>query len=127
MWAHGGTHRADDMRDAHERVINGHTEIVDREPVAAQDDKVAQCICVELDIPSDLVLDDNVLAGRHTKPVAERGALHAYKQHSMTSPVLNMLYLCKEGMPDSVSKLWWFRRRENSSLLTKDAKNCCAS
>ena len=76
MRAHGETHRTDDMCDAHERVIDGHAEIVDREPVAAQDDKVAQCICVELDIPSDLVLDDDVFVGRHAESVAEGRALH---------------------------------------------------
>ena len=64
------------MRDAHERVIDGHAEIVHWEPVAAQDDKVPKSVRVELDVPSDLVRDDDVVIGRHPESVAEGRALH---------------------------------------------------
>ena len=70
-------YRTDDMCDTHERIINGHTEIVHRKPIAAQDDKVADCISVEFHVPSDAVRYDDVLIRRHPEPVAEGRALHS--------------------------------------------------
>ena len=97
MQPHGGTHCANDVRDAHERVVDGHTEVVDREPVATQNDKVAQGVRVEFDIPSDLVFDDNVLIGRHAEPVAERGALHGSDVCPSIVFLLHMLHLWKRS------------------------------
>ena len=70
-------YRSDDMRDAHERVINCDAEIVDWEAIAAQDDEVSESVCVESHIPSDSVWNENVLVWRHSESVAEGRALHS--------------------------------------------------
>ena len=70
-------YRSDDMRDAHERVINCNAEIVDREAIAAQNDEVSKSVCVEFHIPSDPVWNENVLIWRHSKSVAEGRALQS--------------------------------------------------
>lgn len=76
------THRSDDMGDAHERVIDGDAEVVDRQAVAPQNDKVAQVVGVEGDIAPDPVRDDHLLVGRHPEPVAVGCSLVTTKQHS---------------------------------------------
>ena len=76
-------YRSDDMRDAHERIINCNAEVIDRKAIAAQDDKVSESVCIEFHIPSDPVWNENVLIWRHSESVAERRALQS--THPSTS------------------------------------------
>ena len=72
----GRSHRSDDMCDAHEGIINGHAEVVHRQAIASEDHKVAQSVCVEPDIASNLIGNKHFLVRRHPEPIAEGRSLH---------------------------------------------------
>ena len=54
-------HTPDDVRDAHEAVINGNAEVVHGQSAAPEEDKVAERVCVPGNLSSDGVLDRNIL------------------------------------------------------------------
>ena len=54
-------HTPDDVRDAHEAVINGDAEVVHGQSAAPEEDEVAKRVCVPGDLTSDGVLDRNIL------------------------------------------------------------------
>ena len=71
----------DDMADVHQAIINGHTEVVDRQAIAAQHHKVSQAVGVPADLSSDGVLDGHSLIGGHSEAVAVRLALCQHLVH----------------------------------------------
>ena len=64
---------ADDVRDAHLRVVHADAEVVQRMAVGAHEDEVVQGLGRELDAAPDQVVDDDRLVGHpqaHDVPLA---------------------------------------------------------
>lgn len=54
-----------DVCDAHEAVINSHTEVVHRQAIGPQQDEVTQCVGVPCHVTTDHVLDLHLLVLQH--------------------------------------------------------------
>ena len=60
----------DDMADLHQRIIHSYAEVVDRQPIAAHDNKVSQRVCVPADFATNAVGDGDCLIGWHSEAIA---------------------------------------------------------
>ena len=69
------------MRDLHEGIVCGHTEVVHRQAVAAHDDKIAQGVCAEGDAAPHAVIYDYVLMLGNPESVAIGCALGLLSLH----------------------------------------------
>ena len=67
--------RADDVADAHQRVIHGRAEVVHRQAVAAHDHEVANGARVEAHVAAHSILYQYLLVNGGTETVAVRHAL----------------------------------------------------
>mmetsp|Transcript_30628 Transcript_30628/g.99573 ORF Transcript_30628/g.99573 Transcript_30628/m.99573 type:complete len:549 (+) Transcript_30628:100-1746(+) len=73
--------RAEHVSDPHERVVHRHAEVVDWQPVRAQEDKVAERVRVPRNLPAHLVLDGDHLVRRHPESVRVRSPLGEHLLH----------------------------------------------
>ena len=67
--------RADDMADAHQRVVHGRTEVIHWQAIAPHDHEVAHGAGVEAHVAAHGVLHQHLLVDRGAEAVAVRHAL----------------------------------------------------